>query len=208
MSQIFHRSANTIARVSIFGAVFFVAGLGWLFSEVNRSPWSPSPHVAREQPSSSATSGTSPAAASTAATATPRSRTGVRRHSADQDGMNCHSQIRTVRFSSRCATASAPESRSLDARARPPDSSTSTSIHVNKGVSCTVPRPGRSVPLMQEESLQVEWCLGCHRNPEQTSARAGAVFSVDYTPPADRMNSGSATAPQIQKLHGCSTCHR
>ena len=27
MSQIFHRSANTIARVSIFGAVFFVAGL-------------------------------------------------------------------------------------------------------------------------------------------------------------------------------------
>ena len=31
MSQIFHRSTNTIARVSIFGAVFFVAGLLGLF---------------------------------------------------------------------------------------------------------------------------------------------------------------------------------
>jgi len=50
MSQIFHRSANTIARVSIFGAVFFVAGLLGLFAEVNRSPWMTEAHVAREQP--------------------------------------------------------------------------------------------------------------------------------------------------------------
>ena len=50
MSQIFHRSANTIARVSIFGAVFFVAGLLGLFAEVNRSPWVTEAHVAREQP--------------------------------------------------------------------------------------------------------------------------------------------------------------
>ena len=39
MSQIFHRSANTIARVSIFGAIFFVAALLVLAAEVNRSPW-------------------------------------------------------------------------------------------------------------------------------------------------------------------------
>src|SRR5256885_5765262 len=50
MSQIFHRSANTIARVSIFGAVFFVAGLLVLFAEVNRSPWITQARVAREQP--------------------------------------------------------------------------------------------------------------------------------------------------------------
>ncbi len=50
MSQIFHRSANTIARVSIFGAVFFIAGLLGLFAEVNRSPWVTEAHVAREQP--------------------------------------------------------------------------------------------------------------------------------------------------------------
>src|SRR6267142_4088994 len=50
MSQIFHRSANTIARVSIFGAVFFIAGLLVLFAEVNRSPWVTEARVAREQP--------------------------------------------------------------------------------------------------------------------------------------------------------------
>src|SRR6266516_2754436 len=50
MSQIVHRSANTIARVSIFGAVFFVAGFLVLIAEVNRSPWVTGAHVAREQP--------------------------------------------------------------------------------------------------------------------------------------------------------------
>src|SRR5438045_8896156 len=50
MSQIFHRSANTIARVSIFGAVFFVGGLLYLFDQVNRSSWVTEVHVAREQP--------------------------------------------------------------------------------------------------------------------------------------------------------------
>src|SRR3979411_3451499 len=50
MAHIFHRSANTIARVSIFGAVFFIAGLLILFAEVNRSPWVTDVHVARDQP--------------------------------------------------------------------------------------------------------------------------------------------------------------
>ena len=50
MSQIFHRSTNTIARVSIFGAVFFVAGLLYLFDQVNRSSWMTEAQVALEQP--------------------------------------------------------------------------------------------------------------------------------------------------------------
>src|SRR5580765_3505980 len=47
MSQIFHRSANTISRVSIFGAVFAVAGALVLLAQFNRSPWVTE---AREQP--------------------------------------------------------------------------------------------------------------------------------------------------------------
>src|SRR5678815_5787724 len=50
MPQIFHRSANTIARVSIFGALFFIAALLWLTAAVNRSPWVTQAQVAREQP--------------------------------------------------------------------------------------------------------------------------------------------------------------
>src|ERR1044071_475954 len=50
MSQIFHRSANTISRVSIFGALFVVAGLLALTAQINRSPWVTGTNVAREQP--------------------------------------------------------------------------------------------------------------------------------------------------------------
>src|SRR4051795_9102716 len=37
MSQIFHPSTNTIARVSIFGLVFFVAFVGWVAMMMDRS---------------------------------------------------------------------------------------------------------------------------------------------------------------------------
>ena len=50
MSQVFHRSTNTISRVSIFGAVFFIAGLGWLIDVVSRSSYLTLAHTAREQP--------------------------------------------------------------------------------------------------------------------------------------------------------------
>ena len=50
MPQIFHRSANTIARVSIFGALFFIAGLLYLAYQIDRSPWVTQVNVAREQP--------------------------------------------------------------------------------------------------------------------------------------------------------------
>ena len=50
MSQIFHRSTNTISRVSIFGALFAVGALLWLFAAINRSPWVTQAQVAREQP--------------------------------------------------------------------------------------------------------------------------------------------------------------
>ena len=50
MAQIFHRSTNTISKVSIFGAVFAVAGLLGLFDKINRSPWVTEVNVAREQP--------------------------------------------------------------------------------------------------------------------------------------------------------------
>src|SRR5499425_335885 len=50
MPQIFHRSANTIARVSIFGALFFIVALIGLLYEIDRSPWVTLEHVAREQP--------------------------------------------------------------------------------------------------------------------------------------------------------------
>src|SRR4051812_41496622 len=50
MAQIFHPSTNTIARVSIFGLVFFVAFVGWLAMALDRSPATTRERQVFEQP--------------------------------------------------------------------------------------------------------------------------------------------------------------
>ncbi len=50
MSQIFKPSTNTLAKVSIFGAVFFIAGLTWVFATLNRSSYATRQGVIRNQP--------------------------------------------------------------------------------------------------------------------------------------------------------------
>src|ERR1035437_6099261 len=50
MSQIFHRSTNTFARVVIFGAVFILGLLTWVVAELDRSNYATRAMQAREQP--------------------------------------------------------------------------------------------------------------------------------------------------------------
>src|SRR5947209_9001188 len=50
MSQIFHRSTNTLSKLSIFGALFVLASLAWLVAGLNRSSYITQAWVAREQP--------------------------------------------------------------------------------------------------------------------------------------------------------------
>ena len=50
MSQLFHPSTNTFAKVSIFGAVFIIAAALWVFLSIERSPYVTQAQVVREQP--------------------------------------------------------------------------------------------------------------------------------------------------------------
>src|SRR5947208_13540240 len=50
MSQIFRHSTNTFTRITIFGAVFIVAFLGWVVTELSRSSYATRAEQAREQP--------------------------------------------------------------------------------------------------------------------------------------------------------------
>ena len=75
------------------------------------------------------------------------------------------------------------------------------SIHVNKGVGCTTCHGQVDrMPLMwQEQSLQMEWCLDCHRNPERYVRPRDAVFSVDYAAAGrTRSSSASGWSPSIR----------
>jgi hypothetical protein len=62
----------------------------------------------------------------------------------------------------------------------------------------------------QEQSLQMEWCLECHRNPERYVRPRTEVFSVSYQPPANQVEVGRRLVAEygIQKLQSCSICHQ
>ena len=50
MAQIFHPSMNTVAKATIFGAVFLLGGLGWVGYTVEKSPYNTDAGIPRNQP--------------------------------------------------------------------------------------------------------------------------------------------------------------
>jgi hypothetical protein len=86
------------------------------------------------------------------------------------------------------------------------------SIHVKKGVGCETCH-GRvdKMPLMrQQNTLQMEWCLDCHRNPEKYVRPRSEVLTMGYTPAVAQATLGPQLVAEykIQSLTNCSVCHR
>ncbi len=86
------------------------------------------------------------------------------------------------------------------------------SIHINKGIGCSTGH-GRIdlMPLTYKvNTLYMNWCLGCHRAPEQYVRPRDQVFNMTYAPPPDQLELGRKLVAEykIQKLTDCWTCHR
>jgi hypothetical protein len=219
MPQIFHRSTNTISRASIFGAVFMIAVLTWVWLELNRSSYITQAFVAREQPVQFS-----------------------HKHHVGDDGidcrychttvevaasagmpstktcMNCHSQM----FADSPYLELVRESWRTEKPIRwtrvhdlPDFTYFNHSIHLNKGVGCSTCH-GRVdlMPLMwQVSSLQMEWCLECHRQPERFIRPREEVFNMEWQPPAGQLEQGRELLKKYRirepkVLTSCSTCHR
>jgi len=230
--QIFHRSTNTISRATIFGAIFVVAVLLWAAAEIQRSPYVTYAGVARPQPAPFSHQHhvgglgidcrychTSVETSSFAGI--PPTRT----------CMNCHSQIwigapmlEPVRESFRSGK-SLVWNRVNDL---PDFVYFNHSIHINKGVGCnTCHGPVDRMPLMYNyASLQMEWCLDCHRAPEKYLRPRDQVFNMRYEEPSsdkpiklgeteynDQISLGRALVKEyklrtVADITSCSTCHR
>lgn len=216
MSQIFKKSANAISRVSILGGGLLAALLLGLVMELGNSPWVTNQNVAREQPVQFsherhvAGNGIDCRYCHTAV-----EDSGFAGIPPTKTCMNCHSQIfnqspflEPVRASFNTNTPI----RWTRVHDLPDFVYFNHSIHVNKGVGCTTCHGQVDrMPLMwQASSLQMQWCLDCHRNPERYVRPREAVFRVDYEPPSDQLELGKRLVAeyQIQKLTSCSTCHR
>jgi hypothetical protein len=89
------------------------------------------------------------------------------------------------------------------------------SIHVQKGVGCSTCH-GRvdQMPFMyQESTLLMEWCLDCHRNPAQQIRPREEVFNMKYQPPDDQLELGRKLVERYKikdpaSLTSCTICHR
>jgi hypothetical protein len=218
MAQIYHRSTNTIAKVSIFGGVFFLAVLSWIYSTLLRSSYVTGQDVVKNQPVPFShehhvaqlgidcrychTSVEQSSFAGIPPTATC---------------MNCHRQIWTnaeLLAPVRESYAKGTPLRWARVHDLPDFVYFNHSIHVAKGIGC-VTCHGRvdRMPLMfQHASLQMEWCIDCHRDPAKYVRPKDQVFNLSYVPPPDPgfgarlVKEYAIQSPRT--LTSCSTCHR
>jgi hypothetical protein len=226
MPQIFHRSFNTISKVSIFGAAFFLAGVGWLLAVVYRSPYATDADLAYVQPvpfshqHHAGDLGIDCRYCHTSVEEAPFA--GI---PPTKTCMNCHQQIwvgsemlAPVRESYRSGQ-SIPWQRVHNL---PQFVYFDHSIHIHKGIGC-VSCHGRvdEMPLTwQTGSLLMEWCLECHRAPERFVRPRDQVFSMTWQPsdltdpdtgqPYDQERLGAKLARDyhVRSLINCTTCHR
>jgi cytochrome c7-like protein len=216
MAQIFHPSTNTLSRVSIFGALFILAAIAWISAGINRSPYITSASVIREQPIQFShahhVGGIGIDCRYCHTSVEVSANAGI---PPTETCMNCHSQIWSTSPYLEPVRASYRTGQSLEwtrVNDLPDFVYFNHSIHINKGVGCdTCHGQVDRMPLIwQQASLQMEWCLNCHRNPEKYVRPREEVFNMAYNPPANQTELGLELIKKykIQRLTNCTTCHR
>ena len=219
MSQIFHRSSNIYSRLSILGVIAFVAALGGTVGLLHLSGYNTNQAMFVEQP----------------VQFSHKHHVGGEGidcrycHSSVEESafanipptktcMNCHSQIWTNAPTLEPVRASLRDNKPISwtrVHDLPDFVYFNHSIHVKKGVGCATCH-GRvdEMPLMyQQASLQMSWCLDCHRNPEKYVRPREQVYNMAWERPSDDPGLGERLVKEYKiagaaQLTNCSTCHR
>ncbi len=218
MAQIFRRSSNTLAKFSIVGGALLAGGLLTLVMVIARSPWVNDIGAIKEQvvPFSHKhhVSGLGIDCRYCHISVEQTAFAGI---PAVKTCMTCHSQIWTeapilepIRESWRTDKAI----QWVRIHDLPDFVYFNHSIHVKKGVGCATCH-GRvdQMPLMWKvNSLDMQWCLECHRQPERFIRPREQVFRMDWEPPSDQLAQGAALVKEYHinksKMTDCSICHR
>ncbi len=217
--QIFHRSTNTIAKVSIFGSIFFLAFFAWVFSTLLRSSYATGQGVVQKQPVPfSHQHHVAGLGIDCRYCHTSVERSAFAGIPPTETCMNCHRQIWTNADLLEPIRASYRDNvpvRWARVNDLPDYVYFNHSVHIAKGMGCvTCHGPVNQMQLtFQHASLQMEWCLGCHRDPGKNVRPREEVFNLDWQPPADPEQAQAMQARlvkeyKIKSLTSCSTCHR
>lgn len=216
MAQIFHHSTNTIARVSIYGAVILIALLGYAVDVINNTSYVTEVHNARPQPVPFShkhhVSELGLDCRYCHASVEISSSAGM---PPTQTCMTCHSQIWTSAAMLEPVRASYRDSTPISwtrVNAVPDFVYFNHSIHIAKGVGCTTCHGpvGEMNITWRSESLYMRWCLECHNAPEKFLRPRSEVFNAAYQAPKDQLALGQQLMKEykVQKLTNCTTCHR
>jgi hypothetical protein len=216
MAQIFHPSANSIAKVSIAAALLLAGGALWAAYRLDQGAFNTLVDVNRQQPVQFShkhhvtDDGIDCRYCHTSVETSPFA--GI---PATEICMSCHSQIwnnaeilEPVRASYRNGT-SLEWTRVHDL---PDFVYFNHSIHINKGIGCaTCHGPIDQMALTHKvNTLFMQWCVNCHREPEKYIRPRDQVFNMTYQAPPGQLELGRrlVTEYKVQKLTDCYTCHR
>ena len=203
MAQIFDRSSNALARASLILTGLIVIALGVTLNELQRSPWVTRQGQRADQPVPFShkhhVEGLGLQCQYCHVSVEKSSYAGI---PPTRTCMNCHSQIWTnaallepVRHS--WATGeSIVWTRVHDL---PDFVYFNHEIHVNKGIGCETCH-GRvdEMPIMYEQNtLQMEWCLNCHRHPQENLRPTSEIYNMDWKKPSE-LNPVWCAATQVQ----------
>jgi len=218
MAQIFHPSMNTIARASIFGAIFFIAAVTWVAAQIYTSPYFTDVNVARDQPVPFShehhVKGLGIDCRYCHTSVEESKFAGI---PPTHTCMTCHSQIWTNSALLEPVRTSFREGKPLKwtrVHDLPDYVYFNHAVHVAKGIGCASCHGAvNQMPLMwKNATLHMQWCLECHRNPEKFIRPRDQVFNMEYQQPSNQPELGRKLVDEYHvnkgQLDNCAICHR
>jgi hypothetical protein len=186
MAQVFDRSSNALARASLVLSGLIVIALGVGLNSLQRSPWVtrqgqrpdqpvPFSHKHHVQGLGLQCQYCHTSVEKAAYAGIPPTKTCI----------NCHAQIWTnaqLLEPVRHSWATGESIQWIRIHDLPDYVYFNHQIHVNKGIGCASCH-GRvdEMPLMyQQSSLQMEWCLNCHRNPAVNLRPTSEIYNMSW----------------------------
>lgn len=220
MAQIFHRGANNIAKASIAVIIVLAGVAGYAYTQIARSSYLTNRYLERQQPvqfshkhhtgddgidcrychtsvETSASAGMPPT----------------------QTCMNCHSQIWSDSPYLEPVRASFRDNQPIQwerVHDLPEFAYFNHSIHIAKGVGCASCHGdvANMASVFQENTLQMEWCLACHRDPAPNIRPQSEIYNTSWSPDDITPEQQREVDEKVKKLRSkemltsCSTCHR
>jgi hypothetical protein len=191
MAQIFDRSSNALARASLVLTGLIVIGLGVTLDQLQRSPWVTRQGQRADQPVPFShkhhVQGLGVQCQYCHVSVERSSYAGI---PPTKTCMNCHAQIWTnaaLLEPVRKSWATGESIKWTKVHDLPDFVYFSHEIHVNKGLGCASCH-GRvdQMPLMYaQNSLQMEWCLDCHRKPSKNLRPTSEIYNMAWEAPAE-----------------------